>query len=241
MSFIGQFRNIRESDKSKAIEVLITNSTPDYSFFLLVLLSVLMATFGLLLDIVAIVIGSMLIAPILYPILSLSLGIVMSNKKVMNRASYTVLKSVAMGVAAAFIVTIFFDGSGQISPSEIISRTEPSLAYLLVAFIAGIAVSYTLVRPGMTETLPGVAVSVAIIPPLAVVGIGVARVDPDIVIGSIVLLGLNIVGIIFASLLSFSLFDFYVKQKVAVTTIKKEDVRVEREKKKAEALESSEE
>ncbi len=73
--------DLTEEDKAKAIKDLIYNSSPRQDFFLMILLSVLMATFGLLLNSPAVVIGSMLVAPILFPIMGLSMGIVMVDSK----------------------------------------------------------------------------------------------------------------------------------------------------------------
>lgn len=108
MSILTRFRAVNESDKSRAVEHLIAYSTPDFDFFFFTILSVLMATFGLLLDNVAVLIGSMLIAPILYPVLSLSLGLSISDFKIINRSLYAILKSLFLGVIAAFIVTLLF-------------------------------------------------------------------------------------------------------------------------------------
>jgi len=122
MSLLAHFRNVSEADKSKAVAKLIADSTPDYEFFFMVVLSVLMATFGLLIDSPAIVIGSMLIAPILYPILGFSLGMVMSDHALIARSSYTVLKSFTFGVVAAAFATLFISpGNGELT-SEILSQ-----------------------------------------------------------------------------------------------------------------------
>lgn len=221
------FNNLTEKDKSDAVERLITNSTPHQEFFLMVIFSILMATFGLLLNSAAVVIGSMLIAPILYPILSLSLGIVMSDSKLISRAIYTVLKSVGIGIASAIIITLFFSAKNYEATPEILARTEPSLLYVAVAIIAGLAVSFALVKPHLNETLPGIAVSVALIPPIAAIGIGIAKLDWVIVSGASMLLIINVLGIIFASMLIFSLMNLYLKKKVAIETAKKEDKKLE--------------
>jgi uncharacterized hydrophobic protein (TIGR00271 family) len=238
MSFIAQFRNVKEVDKGRAVEKLIKDSTPDYDFFLLMVLSVLMATSGLLLDNAAIVIGSMLIAPVLFPLLSLSLGLVMSDFKLMTRSIYTIAKSFGIGIAAAALVTLIFYPQAQELTFEIFLRTEASLLAFLVAVISGIAVSVALVRPELNSTFPGIAVSVALLPPLSTIGIGLAWLEWEIVRGSLLLLLLNIVGIVFASLASFSLLNLYVKRNVAEKTIEKEEKRVEREEEKAEELQA---
>ncbi|MBU2109726.1 TIGR00341 family protein [Patescibacteria group bacterium] len=224
---INIFNNLTEKEKTDAVEGLIKNSTPHQDFFMMVIFSILMATFGLLLDSPAVVIGSMLIAPILYPILSLSLGIVMSDQKLITRALFTILKSAGLGIAAAIIITLFLSDQGSELTSEIIARTYPSLLYIAVAVIAGLAVSFALIKPQLNETLPGIAVSVAIIPPLAVIGIGIAKLNWAVISGSFLLLLINILGIVFASMIIFSLMNLYVKKKVAQEVAKKEDKKLE--------------
>ena len=118
-----------------------------------------MATFGLLVDSPSIVIGSMLIAPILSPILSISLGLVMSDGKLLRRSLYTVAKASMIGVFSAILATLVFKSIvGDELTSEIMARTDPSLIYFFVAVVAGFAVSYTLAKPDLSETLPGIAV-----------------------------------------------------------------------------------
>ena len=130
MSLLSQIDNLSEGDKSKAVKKLITESTPDFDFFMLVTLSVLMATFGLLIDSASVVIGSMLIAPILSPILSISLGLVMSDSKLLARSVVTIIKASLLGIVSAMIATFLFKSLISAGyTSEIMARTEPSIAY----------------------------------------------------------------------------------------------------------------
>lgn len=229
------FNCLTEKDKSRAIEKLIKDSTPDQDFFLMTILSILMATFGILLNSVAVVIGSMLIAPILSPVLSLSMGVVMSDYKLISRSFYTVLKSMAFGIAAAAVVTIFFSAGQAEETGSLILNMQPSLMYVAIGIIAGIAVSFALVNPQLSEKLPGVAISVALIPPLATVGVGIARFNWDIIADSFLLFIVNIIGIIFASMVVFSLMNLYIKRKIAKDAIEKEEKIIEDQKEKAKA------
>jgi len=235
MTFISHFRAVEEDDKAKAIKKLISDSTPSFDFFLMATLAILMATFGMLLDSPAVVIGSMLIAPILHPILSLSLGISLSNYKIIGRSFYTLVKSIIIGVGSAIVATLFFS-NGEYVTGEIISRTEPDLLFFAVAVVSGIAVSYALVKPNLSETLPGIAVSVALIPPLSVVGIGIAKVNWEVVAGASVLFLINVIGIVFASMVSFSLMNVSGKHKIAQGAIKIEDQKMKKEEEKMEKL-----
>ena len=223
------FKTLTEKDKGSAIENLVGSSTPRQDFFLMVILSILMATFGLLVNSSAVIIGSMLIAPILYPILSLSLGIVLSDAKLIARSFYTLLKSLAFGIAGSAVVTMFFSSKFEMT-SEIMARTQPSLIYAAIAVVAGLAASFALVKPQLSETLPGIAISVALIPPMAVTGIGIARFDWNIISNSFLLFLINAVGIVFSSMIVFSLMNFYLRRQVAQDTLKKEDADLEKEK-----------
>jgi len=197
-------------------------------------LAVLMATFGLLAGSETVVIGSMLIAPILHPVLGLSLGISLSDHRVIRRSLITIGKAGAIAIGAAIAATFLFSfGTPVESASEIIiSRTAPSLLFLVVAIVSGLAVAYTLVKPDLSETLPGIAVSVALIPPLAVVGIGVAWFDLSMVAGALVMFFVNVVGIVSAGMLSFSLMNVHAERTVAQQALVREEKRVAKEEEK---------
>jgi len=226
------FKNLTERDKSDAIEKLISESTPSSDFFLMIVLSILMATLGILLDSITIVIGSMLIAPLLSPILSLSLGIIMSDHQLISRSLSTILRSMMWGIFASGIVTLIFF-QRDIS-STFFFDVAPSFLYMGVAIVAGFAATFALVKPRLNEMLPGVAISVALIPPLALIGIGIAKLSWVMITNSFLIFLLNAIGIIFASMITFSLMNFYVKRGIAKETIKEEDERVEKEEADAE-------
>lgn len=226
MSLFARFQIIDENQKASVVRRLMEHSTPDFDFFYLSGLATLMAALGLLAGSTSIVIGSMLIAPLLYPILGIALGLVMSNQKVLGRSLLTLLKSFGLGIILSMGATLlFFDGDAL--TQEILARTEPSLIYMAVAIVAGLAVSFTLAKPEWNEALPGIAISVALIPPLAVVGIGLALFDVAVMSGALVLLGVNVIGIVFAAMVSFSLMDLHEKLGVAESTIRREEERVE--------------
>ena len=235
------FNTLTGKDKSVAVERLIRGSTPSQDFFFMIILSILTATFGLFLANTAIIIGSMLIAPMLYPLLSLSLGIIMSDFKLISRSFYTIVKSVIIAALAGAVATWLFSSQLPELPPLIDTMTQPTLPYVVIAIIAGLAGSFALVKPQLNETLPGIAISVALIPPLATIGIGVARFDWVIISGSLLLFLVNAIGIIFASMITFSLMNFYVKRDKAIETIKKEDQKAKRDHEKAEKIQENSE
>jgi uncharacterized hydrophobic protein (TIGR00271 family) len=231
------FSTLTESDKNDSIKRLIEDSTPHDDFFLMTVLAVLMAALGLLIDDVAVIIGSMLIAPMLSPILGLSLGVVMADSKLIFRSFWTVVKSLAWAIPIAAIATLIFSSQAELGVelnNSILSRTEPSIINIAIAVVAGAAASFALIKPKLSATLPGIAISVAIIPPIAVTGIGLARFDWAMMTDSFILFVVNAISIVFASMIVFSLMNLYVKRAVADHVIDKEDKVLEKEKAKAE-------
>lgn len=233
---LARFKSISDEDKSSMVRKLMENSTPNFDFFYLIGLSVIMATLGLLLDNAAIIIGSMLIAPLMYPILGVALGMVMSNGKVLGRSFGTLLKSLFIGLGLAFLTAFLFGETSMYHTFEVLSRTEPTYLHFLVAVIAGAAVSFALAQPEWSEAIPGIAISVALIPPLATIGIGLAALDAEIIRGASVVLLLNLIGIIGAAAASFMMMDLYRKQHVAQGAIKTADAQMEKEEKAVETI-----
>ena len=215
------FEDISDKNKTDAIDALIKDSTAKPSFYFLVILSVLMATYGLILNNASVVIGSMLIAPILSPMMSLALGITLSDNKLIRRSSFTLIKSVIYSILVAMLATLLLwritgvaDFQEVYNP-EILSRTNASLPYLVIAIIAGLATSFARVKPELNEALPGTAIAVALVPPLATIGVGLATLNISVTLGALGLFLLNAVGIIAASVVVFSLMRIYKKRKIA--------------------------
>ena len=232
MPLLSRFRTVSEADKTKAVTKLVSDATFDFDFLFMIVMSVLMATFGLISASEAVVIGSMLLAPIMSPILALALGLSMSSPRLITRSFKTSIKAMIVSVAFAVGATLLFSFSHFSINDTILLRTEPSLVSFAIAFVAGLAVTFALVQPNLSATLPGVAVAVSLMPPLATVGIGIAHFDVKITAGALVMFLVNVVGIVFASMLTFSLMDVHHKRYLVDSAISKEQKRVEKEEEK---------
>ncbi|HDQ22596.1 MAG TPA: TIGR00341 family protein [Candidatus Uhrbacteria bacterium] len=219
---------INVEEKKKSIEKLIAASSPTQAFFLVLILSVIIATFGILLDNVAIVIGGMVVSPLLSPILAISLGIVLADSKLIYRSSKVLLLAMAWTIGLAFLLVVFVNGKEM--NNEILSRIEPNLAYFGVALASGIAAAFAVAKEEFSERMIGVAVAIALLPPLAVIGIGIAFLNWAIVAGSSILFLSNLLGILLGSLIVFSLLGFYPVKKVAEKELKEEEKVLEKEK-----------
>jgi len=239
MSVFARFRALPDNDKAALIRKLVENGTPDFDYFYLIGLSTLMATLGLLLDSSAIVIGSMLIAPLMYPILGVALGLVMMNHNInlLQRAISTLTKSLGAGLGLSVVAAWFFGNEAMYQTAEVLARTDPSHLHLLVAVVAGAAVAYMLARPEWGDALPGVAIAVALVPPLATIGIGIADFNADVVRNASMILLLNLVGIIAVAVIIFLLMNLGEKESIAESVIKREDEKIEKEKEEIKQVE----
>ncbi|MBU2330163.1 DUF389 domain-containing protein, partial [Patescibacteria group bacterium] len=143
------FNNLSEPEKNTAIEGIIQHATPRQDFFMMLVLSVSMASFGILLQSTVILVGSMLIAPLLYPLLSLALGVIVADEKLLGRSFYTLLKSIVLALGASFIIGFLFsDHSGvALLPPGVISNDYSALMYAIVAAIAGFAAAFAMTKP----------------------------------------------------------------------------------------------
>lgn len=229
--FAGLFNNLTEKEKNDAIEAIISHATPRKDFFLMLLLSVMMATFGVLLNSTVILIGSMLIAPLLYPILSFALGVIAADHTLIGRSVYTIMKSIAGALLVGFSISFLFSGrevDALALPFAITDPTAP-LMYAVVAAVSGFAAAFAVTKPHLNETLPGVAISVSLVPPLAIAGVALSLFDFDMFSSAMLLFIVNIIGIAFSAMIVFALLRFAVKRTVTQEVVKKEEKIVKKE------------
>lgn len=228
------FNNLTEDDKALAITKMIEQSRPSKDFFLMIALSVLMAAFGLIMNNIPVLIGSMLVAPLLSPVLSLALGFTISDTTLVQRSLITIGKSIIVAVIAAATATLLFGNGTDMSSSYM----EPSLLHIAVAIVAGLAASFAIVKKELNEMLPGVAIAVALIPPIAMTGVGLAKGSWIVMTNGFIIFLLNVIGIVFAAMVTFSLMNFYVRRGVAMRAIEKEkrEMAEEEERKAVETI-----
>ncbi len=188
-----------------------------HRFYSLMTLSILIAVLGLLADSTAVVIGAMLVAPLMAPVLGVAAALVMDwSHRAMWSLGVTISGAVlAIGLAAA--VSWILPGNPQPLPNELLSRTSPQLVDLGVALVAGAAGAYSHVRKQAGDAIVGVAVAVALIPPLAVIGITLQLGEWQMALGSTLLFLANVIGIITAGALTFVLFGLVPKGRLFET------------------------
>lgn len=163
---------------------------PRYTF--MTVMSCGIAMLGLLQNSVAVIIGAMLISPLMGPIVELGMSLATFDFRNMRAA----LKTLTVGMAVALLTAILIVSVSPLrEPTpEILARTEPTLFDLLVAVFSGLAGAYaTITRKG--ETIVGVAIATALMPPLAVTGFGIAIGNGSIAGGAAFLFMTNLLAI----------------------------------------------
>ncbi|MBX9690716.1 MAG: DUF389 domain-containing protein [Candidatus Obscuribacterales bacterium] len=164
------------------------------------------ATLGLFQNSPAVIIGAMIIAPLMKPILALSFAILSADTRLLIRAIISIAVGTTLAIFLAATAAILLN---SIEPgSEILGRTHPTLLDLGVAIAAGVIGAYCQAKPGLADSAAGVAIAVALVPPLSVVGIGLASSEYGIWSGALLLFATNLVGISFAGSVVFLLMGF---------------------------------
>jgi uncharacterized hydrophobic protein (TIGR00271 family) len=182
----------------------------DLVYWLVLVLSGAIATLGLALDSSAVVIGAMLVAPLLGPIVGLSLALAVGDSRLALQCSAVVGGSLIVVVATAAGLTALLPF--RTLTLEISSRIHPTTLDLGVAVCSGLVGVLVTVARGhrLSAAIPGVAVAVALIPPLAVAGFGMAAGwQTSVIWGALLLLGANLAGIVLSGLLVFLLIGMH--------------------------------
>jgi len=195
--------NLRVTPEQAAIvyNEIATGSDPGLRFYIMVAASTAIASFGLISDSTAVVIGAMLVAPLMTPILGLSLALVRGNALLLGRAIQAITVGTLLTVALAACFGFLMPGL-EATP-EMLARTKPNLLDLLVAVFAGLAGAYAMVDEHLSPALPGVAIATAIVPPLANSGLCIALGAYHGAAGSFLLFFTNFLSILLVAAILF--------------------------------------
>lgn len=179
-------------DHEKVLAEVAEEGALGVRYLFMVVMASAIATLGLLLSSPAVIIGAMLISPLMGPIMLLGFSLCLLDLHAMRRS----LISLVAGVAGALIIAILivmFSPLREATP-EILARTRPNLFDLLVAIFSGLAGGYSVIhRKG--AAIVGVAIATALMPPIAVVGFGLATFNLVIAGGAFFLFMTNLLAI----------------------------------------------
>lgn len=181
-------------------EVRITieaNALPSRMYFIMNVLSAIIASYGLVTNSAAVVIGAMLVAMMLGPITGVALAIIDYRMPLLRKSLFTVAAGISLVVLVGYVVGYLHQG--QPLTSEVLSRTQPTSMDLMIALAGGTAGAYAMVSPHLSVAVVGVAVATALVPPLAASGILFANGEAQLGLGALLLAITNIIAIQFTN------------------------------------------
>ena len=187
----------------KLRESLIQDAKLTQNYLVLIFSSCLIATFGLLINSTAVIIGAMIIAPLMLPLRGLSFGTLEGDGQLLRSSFISIALGTLLGIACSCFVGIVI-GVPEFG-SEILARTQPTLIDLLIAVVAGGISGYAKIRPSIGDAIPGTAIAVALMPPLCVVGLSLSQGEWSAAWGASLLYITNLIGINLACLVIYVL------------------------------------
>ncbi len=181
--------------------------SPQQGFYILTGVAAVIVTLGLIIDSSPVVIGGMLIAPLFEPIMALSLAVVTGRVGLLRNTLWALAKAVLGAVALAIIIS-FFSPFKSLPGEEILSRTNPNIIHLFIALFTGAAGAFAVISARVKDSLVGVLIAAALLPPLGVLGHSLVAVDLVAASGAFLLFLTNLVVLVFTSTVFLLLFGF---------------------------------
>lgn len=200
---------IYHADKEELKETFVSlkeSAALSESFVVLMILSSVLATIGLFANSAPVIIGAMILAPLMTPIISLSMGVLRQSKELVIESVKTLWIGIVLALFFGVLLTVMMPLHDL--NSEMLARISPTILDLGVAIIAGIAGAYASARSQVAKNLAGVAIAVALVPPLAVSAIGIGWLDWSIFWGAFLLFLTNLMGMVLAAAAAFLVMGF---------------------------------
>jgi uncharacterized hydrophobic protein (TIGR00271 family) len=203
---IPLFRFASEDRFKELFSILRIDAKINATYLTLMVLSTLLATVGLFADSTAVIIGAMLVAPLMTPIVAFAMGLLRGESSIIKDSLIKIFVGILLAILASTILTYMLPYSHV--TTEMKSRINPTLLDLAIAILSGIAAAYSKSFKEIINNLTGVAIAVALVPPLAVAGIGLGYGEFAIFFGAFLLFFTNLVGIVLASVITFQILGF---------------------------------
>ncbi|MDD3285667.1 MAG: TIGR00341 family protein [Patescibacteria group bacterium] len=213
--------NLSRSERNDFFHELINSSSLKGEFYFLLIISLFIVMAGLLKNNIVLLIGGMLVAPLLSPVLAISLSIIILNGKVAWRSLKVFLITTILSLLVSMIFGLVFPF--RTNEIELMQKIGANGFDILIAAMAGAAASLTWAKKNLVNNLAGVAITVTLVPPLVIAGFGLAALDYNIFIGAIKTYLFNVAGIIAGSLIIFTVLKFHNAEKKVLAEVKQED------------------
>jgi uncharacterized hydrophobic protein (TIGR00271 family) len=201
----SQVPQINRDERITVVDRLQNSSMFDFDFVALISLSTLIAALGLVRNSGAVVIGAMLVAPLMTPLVAIGFSLVQANEQLIRRAVKSVLLGFTVALGIAVIVGLMlrlFSPNVGFTP-EMFARGAPNFLDLVVALASGVAGAYAMGRAHLVSAIPGVAIAAALVPPIATSGLSLSMGNWKLCGGSLLLFATNIIAIVLGTAITF--------------------------------------
>ncbi len=202
MAFWKNFKPFRKIKINNFYKRLVKKSELDFKFCFLLTAGLVICILGLSINSIPVIVGSMIIAPLIYSTLVLPAAIIRKNKKLLLKGIKKLLLEIVLGIAISIVLSFFLNI--DIYEVNLITKLgQNKFIYFLVALISGSSAGLSLFGPDISEKLTGVAVSVALVPPIAIIGIAIDNLNKTFLFHATLNLFLNLIGIIIGAYIIF--------------------------------------
>ncbi|HOP63888.1 MAG TPA: TIGR00341 family protein [Spirochaetota bacterium] len=197
------YKGLREKEKQdqNVYQNLFNGASPTIEYYILTVLSCLIATTGLLQGSTATIIGAMIVAPLMTPILAFSLGVIWGDIPLIRTSAFSLFKGIMISLFISSALAFLIPMEGY--STEITARTSPTIFDIIVAFASGLVGAYGSANKRISNTLVGIAIAVALMPPLCTIGIGIGTLNKTVASGAALLFLINLVSISLAGAIVF--------------------------------------
>jgi uncharacterized hydrophobic protein (TIGR00271 family) len=203
---------VKESEQKRTVDELMAESKLSPIYYFMLVFSAVIVVSGILLNHMGIIIAGMLVAPILKPILALSLGIATFNVKLVYRSLLIVILSGIIIVLVGILLTMLYPAAVD---HEITDKIVTfNILFFLIAFFSGMAATLAWTKKNMLEMLSGVAIAVTVMPPLSLIGIAIVHSASDLALKASMIFSHNFLTIVFGSVVIFLISRFGAKKEV---------------------------
>ncbi|MFN4280299.1 DUF389 domain-containing protein [Thermosynechococcus sp.] len=196
---------------NQLIQMLYAESHLNIPYVVLIIASCAIATFGLLSNSAAVIIGAMVIAPLMLPIRGLALAALIGEFKMFWQAAFALIVGTLVAIGMSWTIGVMV--GLEVYGSEIMARSQPNLLDLGIAVAAGAVSAYAIAEPRVSSTLAGTEIAVALMPPICTIGLGIAQLNARLSIGATLLYLTNLLGIALACMVVFVIVGYIPLQK----------------------------
>ena len=194
---LGLLPQLTHDERVSVYRQVRRSSRTSKDYYVMMTLAAIISSLGLLLNSSAVIIGAMLVAPLMSALLGIGLGVVQGDYWLLRVALRTTLLGALLVVSVSAAVGLLVPGRSV--TDEMLNRGTPAFLDLAVALVSGAAAAYAIARRGVSSALPGVAIAVALVPPLSTAGIASVSGDMRVASGAVLLFVTNLVAIVSAA------------------------------------------